>query len=89
MATSSRQSALFGVNDWQAIYQTFREADFRSYDYETLRKSFIDYLRVYYPETFNDFIESSEFIALLDEREFVAQLDVPYKLAVTADAEII
>ena len=47
MATSSRQSAIFGVNDWQAIYQTFREADFKSYDYETLRKSFIDYLRVY------------------------------------------
>lgn len=73
MATSSRQSALFGVNDWQTIYQTFREADFRSYDYETLRKSFIDYLRVYYPETFNDFIESSEFIALLDVIAFMGQ----------------
>ena len=73
MATSSRQSALFGVNDWQAIYQTFREADFRSYDYETLRKSFIDYLRVYYPETFNDYIESSEFIALLDVIAFMGQ----------------
>jgi hypothetical protein len=73
MATSSRQSAIFGVNDWQAIYQTFREADFRSYDYETLRKSFIDYLRVYYPETYNDFIESSEFIALLDVIAFMGQ----------------
>ena len=73
MATSSRQSALFGVNDWKAIYQTFREADFRSYDYETLRKSFIDYLRVYYPETFNDYIESSEFIALLDVMAFMGQ----------------
>jgi len=73
MATSSRQSALFGVNDWKAIYQTFREADFRSYDYETLRKSFIDYLRLYYPETFNDFIESSEFIALLDVIAFMGQ----------------
>jgi hypothetical protein len=73
MATSSRQSALFGVNDWQAIYQTFREADFRSYDYETLRKSFIDYLRLYYPETFNDYIESSEFIALLDVIAFMGQ----------------
>ena len=73
MATSSRQSALFGVNDWQAIYQTFREADFRSYDYETLRKSFIDYLRVYYPETYNDYIESSEFIALLDVIAFMGQ----------------
>jgi hypothetical protein len=73
MATSSRQSAIFGVNDWKAIYQTFREADFKSYDYETLRKSFIDYLRAYYPETFNDFIESSEFIALLDIIAFMGQ----------------
>ena len=73
MATSSRQAALFGINDWKTIYQTFREADFRSYDYETLRKSFIDYLRVYYPETYNDFIESSEFIALLDVIAFMGQ----------------
>ena len=73
MATSSRQSSLFGVNDWKTIYQTFREADFRSYDYETLRKSFIDYLRVYYPETFNDYIESSEFIALLDVIAYMGQ----------------
>ena len=73
MATSSRQSAIFGVQNWQAIYQTFREADFKSYDYETLRKSFIDYLRTYYPETFNDYIESSEFIALLDVIAFMGQ----------------
>jgi hypothetical protein len=73
MATSSRQSSLFGINDWKAIYQTFREADFRSYDYETLRKSFIDYLRLYYPETYNDYIESSEFIALLDVIAFMGQ----------------
>lgn len=73
MATNSRQSGLFGVNDWKAIYQTFSEADFKSYDYETLRKSFIDYLRLYYPETFNDYIESSEFIALLDVMAFMGQ----------------
>jgi len=73
MAISSRQSALFGINDWKAIYQTFREADFRSYDYETLRKSFIDYLKIYYPETFNDYIESSEFIALLDVMAYMGQ----------------
>ena len=73
MATSSRQSTLFGLNDWKTIYQTFSQADFRSYDYETLRKSFIDYLRTYYPETFNDYIESSEFIALLDVMAFMGQ----------------
>ena len=73
MATSSRNSALFGLNDWKSIYQTFSQSDFRSYDYETLRKSFIDYLRTYYPETFNDYVESSEFIALLDVIAFMGQ----------------
>jgi len=73
VATSSRQSALFGLNDWKTIYQTFQQADFRSYDYETLRKTFIDYLRLYYPETFNDYTESSEYIALLDVIAFMGQ----------------
>ena len=73
MATTTRQTAIFGVEDWKQIYQTYREADFQSYDFETLRKSFIDYIRLYYPETFNDYIESSEFIALLDVIAFMGQ----------------
>jgi len=73
MATSSRQSTIFGVNDWKTIYKTFSQADFQSYDYETLRKSFIDYLRTFYPETFNDYIESSEYVALLDVIAFMGQ----------------
>jgi hypothetical protein len=73
MATTTRQTAIFGVEDWKQIYQTYREADFQSYDFETLRKSFVDYLRLYYPETFNDYIDSSEFIALLDVIAFMGQ----------------
>ena len=73
MAQTTRQTAVFGVEDWKQIYQTYREADFQSYDFETLRKSFVDYLRLYYPETFNDFIESSEYIALLDVIAFMGQ----------------
>ena len=73
MATTSRQTAIFGVEDWKRIYQTYQEADFQSYDFETLRKTFVDYLRIYYPETFNDYIESSEFIALLDVMAFMGQ----------------
>jgi hypothetical protein len=73
MAKTTRQTAIFGVEDWKQIYQTYREADFQSYDFETLRKSFVDYLRLYYPETFNDYIESSEYIALLDVIAFMGQ----------------
>ena len=73
MPQTARQTAIFGVEDWKRLYQTFREADFQSYDFETLRKVFVDYIRVYYPETFNDYIESSEFIALMDLMAFMGQ----------------
>jgi hypothetical protein len=73
MAITTRQSSLLVAEDWTKLYQTFRNADFQSYDYETLRKSMVDYLRLYYPEDFNDFIESSEFIALIDLISFLGQ----------------
>ena len=73
MATTTRQTGLLVNQDWTKLYQTFRSADFQSYDYETLRKSMVDYLRLYYPEDFNDFIESSEFIAFIDLIAFLGQ----------------
>lgn len=73
MAISTRQSNLLVQQDWSKVYQTFRDADFQSYDYETLRKSMIEYLRTYYPEDFNDFTESSEYIALIDLIAFLGQ----------------
>ena len=66
MSTSTRQNSLFVSEDWTKIYQTFRDADFQSYDYETLRSTMVQYLRNNYPEDFNDYIESSEFVALMD-----------------------
>jgi hypothetical protein len=73
MSQQQRKQNLFGVQDWQSIYQTFRDADFKSYDYETLRKSMIDYLRLYHPENFNDYINSSEYVALIDLIAFMGQ----------------
>ena len=73
MARTTRQTSIFGVEDWKQFYETFREADFQSYDYETLRKSFVDYIRLNYPESFNDYVESSEFVALLDVIAFMGQ----------------
>lgn len=73
MAASTRQANLFAAEDWKKVYETFREADFQSYDFETIRKSMVDYLRNYYPEDFNDFIESSEYIALIDLIAFLGQ----------------
>lgn len=73
MAIISRQTGLLSAENWTKVYQTFREADFTTYDFETLRKSMIDYIKIYYPEDFNDFTESSEFIALIDLVAFLGQ----------------
>ena len=73
MATNTRQTNIFATEDWKKIYTTFSNADFQSYDFETLRKVMVDYVKTYYAEDFNDFIESSEYVALLDLIAFTAQ----------------
>jgi len=73
MAQTTRQSNLLVSQDWTKVYQSFTNADFTSYDFETLRNSMINYLQTYYPETFNDFLESSEYLALIDMIAFLGQ----------------
>lgn len=73
MTTTNRQNNLLLNQDWKTIYQTFKNADFKSYDFENLRRVMINYLRENYPEDFNDYIESSEYMALLDAIAFVGQ----------------
>jgi hypothetical protein len=73
MSSITRQNSLFSAENWTRVYQTFRDADFESYDFETLRKTMIDYLKLYYPEDFNDFLDSSEYIALIDLIAFLGQ----------------
>ena len=73
MTTTSRQNNLILNQDWTRIYQTFKNADFRSYDFENLRRVIITYLRENYPEDFNDYIESSEYMALIDAIAFLGQ----------------
>ena len=73
MAQTTRQNSLLVQQDWTKIYQTFTNADFTSYDFETIRNVMINYIKTYYPETFNDFIESSEFVAIIDMISFLGQ----------------
>ncbi len=73
MTTTSRQNNLLLNQDWTRIYQTFQNADFKSYDFENLRRVILTYLRENYPEDFNDYIESSEYMALIDAIAFIGQ----------------
>ena len=68
-----RQSNLFAAEDWKVIYRSFRDADFKSYDFDTIRASMLNYVARNYPEDFNDYINSSEFIAIIDLLAYLGQ----------------
>jgi len=73
MSSTDRQNRLLVAEDWKKVYQSFRNADFQSYDFENLRRTMIDYIRQNYPEDYNDYIESSEYLALIDLIAFLGQ----------------
>jgi len=73
MSTTDRQNNLLITQDWKKIYQTFKNADFKSYDFENIRRVIVQYIREKYPEDFNDYIESSEYVALIDAIAFMGQ----------------
>ena len=73
MSSTDRQNRLLVAEDWKRVYQSFRNADFQSYDFENLRRVMINYIRENYPEDYNDYIESSEYLALIDMIAFLGQ----------------
>ena len=73
MSSTDRQNRLLLAEDWKKVYQSFKNADFKSYDFDNLRRTMVDYLRTNYPEDFNDYIESSEYLALIDMIAFLGQ----------------
>ena len=60
MSSTNRQNRLLLTEDWERVYQSYRNAEFKSYDFDTIRRTLINYLRQNYPEDFNDYIESYE-----------------------------
>jgi hypothetical protein len=64
---------LLVTEDWKKVYQSYKNADFKSYDFETIRRTMISYLKEKYPEDFNDYIESSEYIALIELIAYLGQ----------------
>lgn len=80
MAQEIRQNNLFAAENYQAIYASFANANFQAYDYDTIRAAMVTYIQNNYPEDFNDWIESSEFVALIDLMAFLG-----HNLAFRAD----
>ena len=74
---------------WKMAYEAFQQVNFTAWDYDTIKKSLLDYLKLYYPEEdFNDYIESSELIAILEIFAYVGEL-IAYRQDMNAHENIL
>ena len=71
--TVSRQQNLFAAEDWKIAYKVFNNVNFQAYDFDTMRLAMVDYIKTNFPENFNDYIESSEFISIIELLAYLAQ----------------
>jgi hypothetical protein len=76
------------AESWERAYDAFQNVNFAAFDYNTVKQSLLDYVKLYFPETFNDFIESSEFIAIVEVFAYVAEL-LAYRLDLNAHENFI
>jgi hypothetical protein len=73
MSQTRRLGQLNAAEGWLNNYRYLVNADFKAYDFESLRTALLNYIQLNYPEDFNDFISSSEYVALVDLMSFMGQ----------------
>lgn len=61
-----RQNDLFLGEDWKAVYSAFSNISFKTYSFDSIKQSLVEYIRINYPEDFNDWSNSSEFVMMID-----------------------
>ncbi len=72
MGQAIRQSELFTGNNWQVIYRAFTDVNFNASDPASINQALRTYIQQNYPENFNDWIESDEFVILIDLLSWLA-----------------
>lgn len=78
----------YSAETWDKVYNAFSEINFTSFDFNTIKQSLVDYTREYFPEHFNDYIESSEFVAMLEMFAYIAE-QLAYRIDMVAHENFI
>jgi hypothetical protein len=82
--TSSLMTTTAGSQSWDAVYSSSPQNPLlASYDFETLRKALINYIQLNNPESYTDYINSSEFISLVDCISYLGQ-SLSYRIDLNA-----
>lgn len=70
MATTDLLNA---AESWEKVYKAFEVINFTAYDYDSVKQSLLDYLKFTYPENFNDYVESSLMVALIELFAYISE----------------
>lgn len=73
---------------WERAHEIFTQVNFNAFDFNSIKESLLDYTKLYFPEDFNDYIESSEFVAILELFAYVGEL-LAYRLDLNAHENFI
>lgn len=73
---------------YEKAYEAFSQINFNAFDYTSVKQSIVDYIKLYFPESFNDFIESSEFVAIVEVFAYLGELLI-YRVDVSSHENFI
>lgn len=76
------------AESWEKVYTAFQNINFAAFDFNTIKQSLLEYIKLTFPETFNDYIESSELIAIVESFAYIAEL-LAYRIDVNAHENFI
>lgn len=73
---------------WEKSYEAFQNINFTAFDYESVKRSLLDYLKLYHSEEFSDYIETSELITIIESFAYIAE-QFAYRLDMNANENFI
>lgn len=76
------------AESWDQRFTTNNFINFAAYDYSTVKQALIDYVKLYHPEQFQNFIESDELVAILESFAYIAEL-YSYRLDSVANENLL
>jgi hypothetical protein len=76
------------AESWEKVYEAFQQINFSAFDYLTIKESLVNYLQLYFAEDFNDWIESSELLPIIEAFAYVGEL-LAYRLDLNAHENLL
>jgi hypothetical protein len=76
------------AESWEKVYEAFEQINFSAFDFITIKESIVDHLKLYFSEDFNDWIESSELLPVIEAFAYVGEL-MAYRLDLNAHENLI